>query len=89
MENLEYTKKSHLEERIRSRLKCVMSLKGMTRRDLSELVSLSEWQVGEFFRERPLVVVEVLDVCSALNVDASWVMFSDSFDLGRVADGSP
>ena len=86
MENMESEGRGCLEERISSRLRCVMSFKGMTRKDLTESVSLSEWQVGEFFRDRPIVVAEFLDICEALSVDPSWVMFSKSFDIGRLGD---
>tara|TARA_Y100000114_G_C11748278_1_gene322816 strand:+ start:892 stop:1146 length:255 start_codon:yes stop_codon:yes gene_type:complete len=77
-----------LESRIRSRLKAVMSARDASRKSVGEMAGMSDWQIGEFFRERPLLVVDVIRVCGALGVKPSWVMFSDTFDISGVVDES-
>jgi hypothetical protein len=88
MKGVGMTDYESLESRIRFRLKAVMSARAASRKGVGESAGLSDWQIGEFFRERPLLVVDVVRVCSALNVSPSWVIFSDSFDIGGVVDES-
>ena len=77
-----------LESKIRTRLKAIMAARSMSRKSLSESTGMSDGQIGSFFRDRALTVWEVSLVCDAMNVNASWVMFSDEFDIGWIVDES-